>query len=139
MTLIQDFDEVDLGMQDGTFEISREEEVAAASDVEHRTGKFRELYIHKVSHRIIFHETACLHLHSEGVHLREVFIILCPDHSYPSFHCVTFCTKNVTVVHKKVIRCINVIFVAEKMVYLSATMHQNRTFSLKTATVAEKL
>lgn len=75
MALIQDFDEIDLRVQDSALEISREEEVATSSDMKDGTGKFGELYIHKVSHRIIFHETACLHLHSEGVHPCEVLIV----------------------------------------------------------------
>ena len=45
MTLIQDFDEVDLGVQDSALEVTGEKEIASSSDMKNRTGKFGELYI----------------------------------------------------------------------------------------------
>ena len=67
-------------MQDGALEVVGKEQVAATSDMEDRTGKFCKLHIDKIRHRIIFHETACLHLHTEGVHLGEVLIMFCLYH-----------------------------------------------------------
>ena len=85
--VIQDLYEVDLRVQDCAFEVIGEEEVAAAADVQHRAGQFLELNVHKVCHRIIFHETARLHLHSEGVHLRQILIVFGLYHSTSSEPC----------------------------------------------------
>ena len=67
-------------MEDGTLEVIGEEEVAAASDVKHRTCKLLELDVYKIRSRIIFHETPCLDLHAEGVHLCQILIIRRLDH-----------------------------------------------------------
>ena len=81
MALIQYFYEIYLRVQDRPFEIVREEQIAAAADMQNRTRQFLKFDIDKISHRIIFHETAGLHLHSEGVHLRKILIVFCLDHS----------------------------------------------------------
>ena len=62
-------------MQDSTLEIIGKQQIAAAADMKDRTGQLLELYVHKISHRIIFHETAGLHLHTEGVHLSQILIV----------------------------------------------------------------
>ena len=81
LTLVQNFNKVDSGMQDSTFEIICKKKVAATSDMQYRTSQLLKLDIHKIRYRIIFHETARLHLHSEGVHLRQILIIFRPYHS----------------------------------------------------------
>ena len=78
---IQDFNEINLRMQNRPLEIVRKKQIASATDVKHRTGQFRELYIHKICNGIIFNETPCLHLHSEGVHLCEILVVIGLDHS----------------------------------------------------------
>ena len=50
MTILQNLNKVDLGMEDCSLEIIGKEEVAAATDVEHRTGKFLKLYVNKICH-----------------------------------------------------------------------------------------
>ena len=76
MALVQDFNEIYLRMQDRTLEIIGEKQIAAATYMQHRPRQFIELDIHKISHRIILNETARLHPHPEGVHLRQILIIL---------------------------------------------------------------
>ena len=62
-------------MKDSTLEIICKQEIAATADMKNRTSQLLKLNIHKIRHRIIFNETARLHLHSEGVHLGKVLII----------------------------------------------------------------
>ena len=81
MAVVKHFNEIDLGMQDRTFEVICEEQVAAATDMQYRTRKFLKLDINQICHRIIFHETASLHLHSKGVHLCQILIVFRLDHN----------------------------------------------------------
>ena len=78
----QDLDEIDLGMQDSALEVVCKQQIAAAADMKNRRSQFLEFYIHKIGHRIIFHETAGLHLHSEGIHLGQILIVFGLNH-YP--------------------------------------------------------
>ena len=80
MTPVQHLYEIDLRVQNGSLEVICEKQVAATADMKHGSGKFLKIYVHQVRYRIIFHETAGLHLHSEGVHLRKVLIIICLYH-----------------------------------------------------------
>ena len=72
---IQNFDEVDFGMEDCTLEIVCKKQIAAAADVQHRSCKLLKLDVHKISHRIILNETTSLHLHPESVKTRHILVI----------------------------------------------------------------
>ena len=76
MTFVQDFYKVYLRMKDSTLEIISEQEIASTTDMKNRPCKLLKLNVHKISHRIILYETARLHLHPEGIHLRQILIIL---------------------------------------------------------------
>ena len=75
LALVQNLNEIDLRMQHRAFEVIGKEEIAATTDMQHRTRKLLEFDIHKVCYRIILDETAGLHLHTEGVHLCKILII----------------------------------------------------------------
>ena len=92
--LIQNLYEINLGMQDSTFEVIGKEKIAAATDVEDRPCKLLKLDVHKISHRIILNETAGLHLHAEGVHLGQILIILGPYHMFTTSCRVSQITDN---------------------------------------------
>ena len=77
---VQNFNEVDFGMKDCALEIICKEQIASATDMKHRTRKFLKLYFYQISHRIILDETASLHLHSEGIHLGQILVILRLNH-----------------------------------------------------------
>ena len=68
-------------MQDRAFEIIGKKQIAASSDMKNGTGQLIEFYIHKISHRIIFNETARLNLHSKGIQPCQVFMVFRLYHS----------------------------------------------------------
>ena len=67
-------------MQDRTFKIVSKQQITTATDMKNRTSQLLKLDIHQVGHRIILNETASRHLHTEGVHLGQILIILSPYH-----------------------------------------------------------
>ena len=75
-------------MQDRPLEIVSKQQITTTTDMKHRTSQFLKLYIHQISHRIILHETAGLHLHSEGVHLCQILVIGSFDHILTNFSTV---------------------------------------------------
>ena len=84
LALVQNLNEVDLRVQDSTFEIISKKQIAAPADMKHRACKLIKLDIDKIRHRVILHETTCLHLHAEGVHLSQILIVLRPYHIFSS-------------------------------------------------------
>ena len=80
LALVQDLDEIDLGVQDSALEVVCEKQIAAAAYMKDRLCQLTELDVHKIRHRIILHETTSLHLHPEGVHLGQILIIGCSYH-----------------------------------------------------------
>ena len=85
LMVIQYFYEIDFGMKYRALEVVNKQQVAAASDMKHRTSQLFELDVHKIRYRIILDETARLHLHSEGVHLGEILVVFCLYHSLIRF------------------------------------------------------
>lgn len=75
LTIVKYLYEIDFRVQDSALEVVREQKIAAAADMQDRTGKIRKLDIHEVRHRVILHEAPCIHLHPEGVHPGQILII----------------------------------------------------------------
>ena len=80
LAILQDFNEINLRVKNSSLEVVSKKKIAAATDMENRTGQFLKIDINKVRHRVILHKAPCLHLHSEGVHLRQILIVFCFYH-----------------------------------------------------------
>ena len=96
LALVKNFNKIDLGVKDGTFEIFCKKKIATATDMQYRTRQLVKFYINQICHRIILNETLSLDLHPEGIHLSQILVISRFNHTLSIYYSVAGRTRNST-------------------------------------------